>query len=116
MPRKLSELEVGENVQVALDAIDTFVPIDAPAYRCTSTTFVALGSEFVLQVMTSRMGELTLDGETRAVAKNEPTALIHMSPQGLKDLSIILAQVLDEHEKEWGMIETPFTRKHAAAT
>ena len=45
---------------------------------------------------------------------SEPTAMVQMSRQTLKDLSLITAKVVSDIEKEWGEIETGFTRKLAA--
>ncbi|MER9070128.1 DUF3467 domain-containing protein [Mesorhizobium sp. M0902] len=36
---------------------------------------------------------------------------LDMSPQAAKDLALILKAVVDQHEKEWGPLETEFTRK-----
>jgi hypothetical protein len=40
-----------------------------------------------------------------------PVVQISLSPQTLKDLSLIIAGQLEQYEKDWGTIETAYTRK-----
>ena len=44
---------------------------------------------------------------------SEVVAMIQMSHQTLKDVSIVLDAAVQNLEKEWGEIETPFTRQRA---
>jgi hypothetical protein len=44
-------------------------------------------------------------------APGEPVAIIQMSPQTAKDLLVLLAGSLKTWEKEWGELQTEFTRR-----
>ncbi len=44
------------------------------------------------------------------VAKKKAEALIYMSPQTLKDLSILLAKQIEVYEEEFGEINTPYMK------
>jgi hypothetical protein len=53
------------------------------------------------------------DGAPSPVAIAEPVALIQMSLQTLKDLSILVGEFVAQIEQEIGQIETDFTRQRA---
>lgn len=44
-------------------------------------------------------------------AGSSPTAAIHLSPQTAKDLCLLLGHLLENYEKNWGEIETNYTRR-----
>jgi hypothetical protein len=39
----------------------------------------------------------------------DPICIVRMSPQTMKDLALVLARVVERHEKVWGEIKTPFS-------
>lgn len=49
------------------------------------------------------------------IAGLEPIAVIQMSPQTMKDLSLLVTHQIAVYEAEWGEIETEFTRRRAKA-
>jgi hypothetical protein len=50
-------------------------------------------------------------GAEGAAIQSVPVIQISMSHQTLKDLSVVLSERVANYEKNWGVIETPFTRK-----
>lgn len=42
-----------------------------------------------------------------------PVVSVHLSPATAKDLYLLVGGLIEAHEKEWGPIETAFTRKSA---
>jgi hypothetical protein len=43
-----------------------------------------------------------------------PAVILHLSPATAKDLSLLVGDLVAKHEKEWGKIETAYTRRRTA--
>jgi hypothetical protein len=86
------------------------VPVQASAFQLQST-----GVDF--QLMFQRIRPLTDEkGALHAgVAMAELVAIIGMSPQALKDLSILINNQMKQFEADFGKIETPYTREREQA-
>lgn len=87
-------------------------PVLAPQYYATGVQILQQSNDFAVIFMRSHPSVAPLkSGET--VAFLQVTALIQMSPQTAKDLHIALGSQICAYEKEWGPIETEYTRRLA---
>ncbi len=84
-------------------------PLDAPTYYCSSF-FVGLGGSDAYIVGQRPRPLIGADGISR-MGILEPVAMLQFSVGSLKDLSIVIDGLVRAYEKEFGEIETEFTRR-----
>ncbi len=89
-------------------------PIDVPMFGGSGVTVQGTGNDFSLIFTRVRPAILAKTGQPAPVALSEPAVIINVSPQTLKDLSIVLAEQVAGHEKLFGPIVSPFTRGREA--
>ncbi len=112
-----SEARFVEPVPSSLNA-DDFVRIDAPYFSATSAQVSSTGTEITivlnrLRPMMPKPGVTVAPGGQ--VAVNEAIAIVSLSTQIAKDLTVLLSDVIGQLEKEFGELQTPFLKSRAAA-
>jgi hypothetical protein len=74
-----------------------------------------IGSLFHLNIISNEVALLVsraafvVGGDGTAPAL--PSFILRLSPQSLKDLSLLLSRNVERYEADWGPIETDFTRR-----
>ncbi len=68
------------------------------------------GNDAILTFGRSRPMMLA-SGEIAPFAVTEPTAIMHMSPGGVKDFYLVLADQVKKYEAKYGKIETEYSRQ-----
>ena len=58
---------------------------------------------------------ITSEGAFANIAVNETTGIIHMSMASLKDTYLAIGDTILNYEKQFGQIDTQFTRQRDAA-
>jgi hypothetical protein len=90
-------------------------PLEVPWLYASRFQIQGTGTDFNLILQRSRP---LRDADGRPDAKNlelVAVAVLTMSPQATKDLSLVLKGVIERHEADFGgPIETPFTKRRAA--
>ena len=89
--------------------------LEVSTYFASNVTVSKVGNDVGL--MFARWAPTVLaDGAPAPVAIAEPVALIQMSLQTLKDLSILVGEFVAQIERDIGQIETDFTRQREAGS
>lgn len=70
-----------------------------PSLYAASIQVAVVNNDYMLGFTRSMMGHALLNGETTPVAQVVPVADIMVSPMTLKDIYLVLEQVVAEHEK-----------------
>jgi hypothetical protein len=86
-------------------------PIEAPLESASSVQLTVAGNEVTLLFLRNRPMSTSAGAQISLTA--EVVTMVQMSHQTLKDLSIVLNGAVQNLEKEWGEIVTPFTRQQA---
>lgn len=87
-------------------------PIQAPMFYGSSVQVESAGNDFTLVFSRSRPVVGQLDG--KQVAFNEPQVIVTLSPQTIKDLSIVTAGAVKAWEEQFGEIVSAFTKERGA--
>ena len=90
----------------------TLTLVQAPHFSSSSITIQTTGNEFTL-MFTRFMPLQSPDGAVQN-ATNQVVAIVSVSPQAAKDISLLLADTVSKHEDEYGILETPYTRLREA--
>ncbi|WP_265518995.1 hypothetical protein [Nitratireductor luteus] len=101
-PGGQTEAKVDQNEVSLLDVPEFFG--DKVALITDSTSFT---------VFLSRQVPVLVRSQNAGTSR--PAVTLHMSPQTAKDLALLLIDQIDQHEREWGQIETAFTRRRTQA-
>jgi hypothetical protein len=88
-------------------------PIDGPVANASTVLLSIAGNDAIL-VFNRPRPVIMPDGSMPQVAVAETTAIIHVSMATLKDLSLLLNGTIQQYEKNFGEIETEYTRRLAA--
>ena len=87
-------------------------PLPMPVFQAGTVVLQTLGHEFMLIFQRARPAQLkSTSGLATQGVINEPVAAVALSPQTLKDLSLLLADAMVLHESEYGQVQTPFTKR-----
>ena len=86
--------------------------VEAPVYSASTIQTTHAGNDVFLTFIRPHPATLP-DGNMAPVALGEAVAIIHVSMATLKDLSVLLRDVVAKIEEKEGTIETDFTRKRA---
>lgn len=89
-------------------------PVDAPYFSAGSLVIQATGNDFLLTFRRPMPVKPAADGSIQNVMLNDTVAVISVSPQTAKDLSLTLTRAVDDYEKEYGAIVTPYTRERTS--
>lgn len=90
-------------------ALSPLVPV-----HVTSLQIAPVLQDFSLVFTSPRMGDAETDGQKQPVVQFAAVVSLVASAVALKDMSLLLATVVKDYEKQWGEIETLYTRKLAA--
>ena len=101
----------GKGSKTAVQIATHVAPIEAPLVSASSVQLAVAGSEATILFLKNRQTSTSADAQISFVS--EVVAMVQMSHQTLKDVSIVLDAAVQNLEKEWGEIETPFTRQRA---
>ncbi len=85
----------------------TLAKIEAPYYTAGMVQLQATGNDVLMIFMRPHP---TIDTATKALTNfgiMDATAIVSLSPQTAKDLSIILSELIANTEKQFGELETP---------
>ena len=87
-------------------------PLPMPVFQAGTVVLQTLGHKFMLIFERARPAQLkSTSGLVTQGVINEPVAAVALSPQTLKDLSLLLADAMVLHESEYGQVQTPFTKR-----
>lgn len=109
-PRREAESDAAEAIPMAI--------IDAPEFFVTNTQVVHAKNDFSILFSRIRLAGKLEDGSGRGPAQIGvvfPTVILNMSAATAKDLAVVVADVIEKYEAEFGVIETEFTRIRKAA-
>jgi hypothetical protein len=84
-------------------------PINVAPVHASNFRLQATSNEFIL-LFQRILPMIQADGSVSDIAAADTVAAISMSPQSMKDLSILLSNQMKDWEKEFGPVETSFTR------
>jgi hypothetical protein len=89
--------------------------VDAPFFYVGAITLMTTGNDFTLVLSRARPIENS-DGtvNTQAVT-SDPVAVISVTPQTLKDLFLVLTDVIPQYEAQFGELKTLFMMRRAEA-
>ena len=90
-------------------------PIDAPIFYADQMNMSAPGNDAIIMFARSRPAVLAGMRDDQVAILGEPVAIVQLSIQTLKDRHIAIGVQIATHEKEFGSIETTFTRKLKAS-
>jgi hypothetical protein len=85
--------------------------IPAPIFYVTSAGLFRSSNDFILVCNRQHPVIIPTLKEGQAAAINEPTAILQMSAQTLKDLYLATKDQIERYEKEFGNVETEYSRK-----
>jgi len=85
-------------------------PIYASAFHMQGS-----GNDFTLIFQNAQPMVDKRSGTVANIAANAAVAIVKVSPQGLKDLYLLIGDQLTQFEKDFGEVVTPFTRARATA-
>jgi hypothetical protein len=87
--------------------------LEVPIYYASTSMLLATGNDFT--IIFSRPRPILTDNDTvnPAAAITEAVASVSLTPQTAKDLLLILQANIPAWEKEFGEIQTPFSRQVA---
>jgi hypothetical protein len=106
--QKIEEGHVtGEISKEQIDELSKAIPLQAPTFYASAFRILGSGNDFliIMDRATPLQGQ-----EGSGFMVLQPAAMVAVSPGALKDLSIILADQIENHEKQFGEIVTPFTK------
>ncbi|MBX9606403.1 MAG: DUF3467 domain-containing protein [Gammaproteobacteria bacterium] len=86
------------------------MPINAPYFNAGVLQVNVAGNDVLLIFHRARPVSLP-SGEMAQAALTETVAIVSVSPQTAKDMSLLLPKVIQDYEAEFGEIVTPFTQK-----
>ena len=86
-------------------------PWNVPIFYGSSFGACRAGNDFVITIGRPHPGSAANMPGTQPLTVNEPVAVVQLSPGSLKDLCLILETQIGLFEKEFGTIETDFTRR-----
>lgn len=98
-----------DNKELSAEELATLRPISVPPTHASSFRVQGTSNEFILMFQ-RLMPQMKPDGDLADVGRADTIAVISMSPQSVKDLSILLSAQIETWEKEFGKLETSFTR------
>jgi hypothetical protein len=90
---------------------DVKKPLQLPSFYATSANIAASGNDFTI-IFNRNIPLENADGTLNpGLALVMPTVMISLTPQSLKDISLIIPGILEAHEREFGEIVTPFIKR-----
>ena len=110
-------LKPGETISIPAGPfkVTDLKPVTAPEAYATNVQIFANSNDFTL--IFQRPMPVSLPGvpaESSIGGVMSPSVILHLSPGTVKDLMVVLQGLVADHEKEWGKLETAFTRKREA--
>lgn len=98
----------------ALAAEHKLTSVTAPVLYASSFRMQGNGNDFNLIFQRGVPAQTADGGIHPEVGRLETVAVVTLSPQSLKDLSLLLAPQVAAYEKEFGEIQTPYIKRLAA--
>ena len=90
-------------------------PVDAPYFSAGSFAIQGTGNDFILMFSRAIPVQSVTTGVNSEIALAQVVAILSISPQTAKDISLAMADAVVKHEKEYGEIITPYTKRLAAS-
>lgn len=108
---KTPKEEIRKGDELSAEQLAQLKPIEITPVYAGTFNVQGTGNDFTilfqrLRPLVDRNGALV-----PGVGVSEVVSVVTMSPQALKDLSFLLAGQIENHEKEYGEIETDYTRR-----
>lgn len=103
-----------EELQALLASNPTVQPITAPQYFASGLQVQGTSNEYLLMMTQIKPVIIGVGQQQTQAAIVDTVALLHVSPGTLKDMSLLLASTVAQHEKDWGKVETEYTRRLVA--
>lgn len=112
--RELDERPAGERAPTKDEVAQAarLSPINAPHFIASSMYVSATGNDFAL-ILSQTVPLQPEEGGRPGFAKIQASAIVTISPQSAKDFAIALSEAVRKYEAEWGVINTPYTRRLA---
>lgn len=83
--------------------------VEVPAFYASTFRIAGSGNDFSL-IFQRTVAMQTEDGGIHpTVGSLETVAIVTVSPQSLKDLHLLIGRQVEQQEKEFGRIKTPYT-------
>lgn len=103
-PASVAEVETAETLQA----------LDVPTFHVTTIHAQDVGNDF-LMTFTVPAPSISSAGTMGSVALAKVVCALTASPQTAKDMALLLAGLVAKHEERFGVIETSYTKRQAAA-
>jgi hypothetical protein len=107
--------QIGVGTKLAGVGAQKVVPLPAtvPIVHASSISAYLAGNDFTL--IFARMRPVMVEGieDGAAAAMGEPVVVLQLSPGTLKDLSLACADQIAQYEKQFGVVQTEYTKKVA---
>lgn len=87
--------------------------VNVPTFHSSTVRIAPTPTNFNLIFARHQAVNFSKGNERVQAATLVDVVALDMSPQAAKDLALVLMGVVKEHEKEWGILETEYTRKSA---
>ena len=91
------------------------VPVQAPSFYCSAMQAAIAGNDCMITLLAARPAFRKSTGQSIELAIQQPVGVVYMSMRSLKDLQLIVNDIVSRYEAEWGSIETEFTRVFSGA-
>lgn len=88
--------------------------MEAPTFYASTFRIQGTGNDFGLifqRAVTMQQEDGAIHPE---IASLGTVAIVNVSPESLKDFHVLIGRQLEEHEKQFGRIVTPYTMRLAA--
>lgn len=106
----LPKLAIAEvHMPTTIEELAELVPVEAPHISVSAIMLHNTGNDFIA-VLSHPVPLVQKNGAHSAGAKSSPAAIVYMSPQTAKDVSIVFADAIRKHELKFGTIVTPYTQ------
>ncbi len=94
------------------DLLKVIKPFPGNPVHASSIQLTFAGNDALVIFMQPRPATMP-DGSIAPIALSDTSAMIHMSVATLKDFSVLLNDTIGQYEKDFGPVETHYTRQMA---
>jgi hypothetical protein len=101
-----------QQLQIADIDLRNYTKIDAPIFGVS--TIQGTGNDFTVCLTQPRPMNDDQAKSLAPFALAETIAILRLSPGTLKDLAILFTETIGRHEKQFGIVNTPFTKAREA--
>lgn len=88
-------------------------PVEAPTFYASTFRIQGTGNDFGLIFQRTVTMQMEDGGVHPDIASLGTVAIVNVSPESLKDFHVLIGRQIELYEKEFGRIETPYTKRLA---